>query len=63
MSFHSEIYSLKEALFDSLLDSDGLMNDPSEETHSGTVLKCPLLVMTATTTKAIVDQFTLLSGI
>jgi hypothetical protein len=54
---------LKEALFNNILSSDDVIDDPSEAPSSGTVLKCPLLLMTATTTKDIVDQFTLLSGI
>lgn len=40
MSFRSEIYSLKEALFNSLLTSDGSIDDPTdEEPTSGTVLR------------------------
>jgi hypothetical protein len=63
MSFRSEFYFLKEVLFNNILSSDDVIDDPSAVPSSGTVLKCPLLLMTATATKGIVDQFTLSSGI
>jgi hypothetical protein len=64
MSFRDEIYNLKDSLFENLLaaPANGI-DDASEDSTSGTVLKCPLLLMTATATKDTVDQFTLLSGI
>jgi hypothetical protein len=54
---------LKENLFDKILASDHVIYNPSEEPSSGTALKCPLLMMTATAMKDIVHQFILLSGI